>query len=42
MYPACQICGKPTKTVNSEYCQGTYWAIIPSKQVGNYRSLCKM
>lgn len=24
MYPACQICGKPTKTINSKYCQGTY------------------
>lgn len=24
MYPGCQICGKPAKTVDSEYCQGTY------------------
>ena len=24
MWPGCQICGKPTKTINSEYCQGAY------------------
>lgn len=24
MWPGCQICGKPAKTVDSEYCQGTY------------------
>ena len=24
MWPGCQICGKPAKTINSEYWRGTY------------------
>lgn len=29
MFPACPICGKPTKTIDSEYCQGTYCDGVP-------------